>query len=93
MSNQATAKIDSNDKPTLLAYNPTTSAPEAIRCDAVLDYLEIYVSGTASGTYTAINRAFIDGNDNATLLGWNETTGQVEALRCDSSGNLLVTIV
>lgn len=93
MANQATGKIDQNDKSTLTAYNNTTSAPEAMRCDAVLNYLEIYVAGTASGTYTAINRAKIDANENSTLLGYNETTGLVEALRCDSNGNLIVTLV
>lgn len=93
MSNQATALIDQNDKPTMLAYNETTYAPEDVRCDAVLDYLEIYNVGAGSGTYTAINNAKIDGNYNATLLGWNDTTGQIEALRCDSQGNLLVKFV
>lgn len=93
MANQATAKIDQNDKPTLLGYNETTSAPEAARVDAVLDYLELYVVGASSGTYTVLDRAKIDENDNATLLGYNETTGLVEALRCDDDGNLLVTFV
>lgn len=93
MANQATAKIDQNDKPTMLAYNTTTSTTEAIRVDAIFGALEVYNSGAASGTYTAINHAKIDGNDNATLLGWNDTTGQIEALRCDSNGNLLVKFV
>lgn len=93
MPNQPTAKIDNNDKPTLLAYNEITSAPEALRCDPIFDAIEIYNVGSGSGIYTAINRAFIDGNDNPTLLGWNETTGQIEALRSDEFGNLLVTFV
>lgn len=90
MSNLATAKIDQNDRPTLLAYNETTLAPEAIRVDAVFDYLEIYGAGTSGMNPTSITNAKIDGNDNATLLGWNDTTGQIEALRCDSNGYLLV---
>jgi YD repeat-containing protein len=90
MSNQSTAKIDANDKPTLLAYNETTGITEAMNCDAVLDYLEVFGASVGSGTYTPLNNAKIDGNDNATLLGWNDTTGQVEALRCDDNGNLLV---
>lgn len=93
MSNQATAKIDANDRPTLLAYNETTSASEAVKVDAVLGYLEIYNMGAGSGVYTALNRAKIDANEHPTLLGYNETTGLVEALRCDSSGNLLVKFV
>ena len=91
--NQNTAKIDQNDKGTLLAYNETTGAPEAVRVDAVLGALEIYTAGSSSGTYTGVYRAKIDGNDNATLLGWNDTTGMIEALRCDDNGNLLVIVV
>lgn len=93
MPNQSTAKIDTNNKPTMLAWNDTTSAPEAIRVDPIFDYLEVDVVGTNSGVYTAINRAFIDGNNNATLLGWNDTTGKLEALRCDSNGALLVKFI
>lgn len=93
MPNQPTAKIDSNDKPTLLAWNETTSAPEAMRCDAIFNYLEIFFAASSVGTYTPINRSFIDGSSNCTLLGWNDTTGMVQALRCDDSGNLLVKIV
>lgn len=93
MSNLTTAKLDSNDRPTLLAYNETTSAPEAIRCDPIFNYLEIYTTGIASGTYTAINRAKIDSNDRPTLLAYNDTTGLMEAIRCDDNGNLLVTLV
>ena len=93
MSNLAVAQIDENDRPTMLAYNETTSAPEAIRCDAVFDYLEVYIAGNASGTYTAMNRAKIDANKNPTLLGYNETTGLVQALRCDDNGNLLVKLI
>lgn len=93
MSNQSTAKIDQNDRPTLLAYNDTTSAPEALRVDAVLGSLEIYHSGSGSGTYTTLDHAKIDANHNATLLGYNDTTGQIEALRYDSNGGLLVKFV
>lgn len=93
MANLSTAKIDANDKPTLLAYNATTLNPEAAKVDAVFNYLEIFNAGVGTGTYTALNRAKIDANDNATLLAYNDTTGQMEALRCDSNGNLLVIIV
>lgn len=93
MANLAVAQIDQNDRPTMLAYNETTSAPEAIKCDAVFNYLEVYLASTASGTYTAIDRAKIDANENPTILGYNETTGLVQALRCDDNGNLLVTLV
>ncbi len=93
MSNLRTAKIDENDKPTLLAYNETTSATEGIRCDAIFNYLEVFAATAGGGTYTAINNAKIDGNDNATLIGWNDTTGQIEALRCDDNGYLLVIAV
>lgn len=90
MSNQSTALIDENDKPTLLAYNETTSAPEAMRVDAVFDALEIYGTGTSSANPSAINRALIDENDNPTLLAYNETTGLVESVRCTDEGYLLV---
>jgi len=93
MSNQATAKIDQNDKPTLTAYNETTSAPEAVCCDAVFDYLQIYIMGNASGTYTALDHAKIDANHNPTMLAYNETTSLVEALRCDDNGYLLVKFI
>lgn len=93
MANQNTARIDENDRPTLLAYNETTSAPEDIRVDAVLGYMEIFNSGAGSGTFTATDHARIDGNDNPTLLAWNDTTSQIEAVRCDDNGNLLVKMV
>ena len=92
MSNKATAKIDQNDTKSWLAYNETTSAPEAVRCDSVLDYTEIYVIGNASGTYTAINNAKIDQNHAKTKLLYNDTTGQIECARCDTDGNLLVQL-
>lgn len=93
MANQTTAKIDSNDAKTLLAYNETTSATEAVRCNASTDYLELYVVGSASGTYTTKNNASIDGDHAKTKLLYNETTGLTECARCDTDGNLLIKIV
>jgi hypothetical protein len=87
------AHIDSNDVKTRLAYNATTSLVEPIRCDAVLDYLEIFNMGTTSGTFTAIPNAKIDQNEVKTLLAYNETTGLVECCRCDDNGNLIVKFV
>jgi hypothetical protein len=85
--------IDSNDKPTWLAYNETTGLVEAVRVDPTLGYLEVFVVAPDSNTPTAINRAFIDANDNQTLTGYNETTGLIEALRCGSGGELLIISV
>lgn len=82
--------IDSNDKPTLLAYNETTGLTEPVRVDPVLGYVEVFGVAADANVPTAINRAFIDQNDNSTLLGYNETTGLVEALRCGINGELLV---
>lgn len=82
--------IDSNDKPTLLAYNDTTGLVEPIRVDSTFGYLEVFGVAADSNTPTTINRAFIDANDNATLTAYNETTGQIEALRCGINGELLV---
>ncbi len=87
------AHIDQNDVKTRLAYNGTTTLVEPIRCDAVLDYLEIYNAGVGSGTFTAIPNSKIDQNDVKTLLAYNETTGLVECCRCDANGNLLVKFV
>lgn len=85
--------IDSNDKPTLLAYNETTRLVEPVRVDAVLGALEIYGVIPDTNTPTSINRAFIDANDNPTLTGYNETSGLIEALRCGTAGELLITSV
>lgn len=92
MANEV-ARIDQNDRPTMLAYDESTSTIEKVRCDAVFDYLEIYIAGSNSDTFTTVGSAKIDENDNCTLLGYNETTGLVEALRGDSDGSLLVTFV
>lgn len=86
------AKIDENDKPTLLAYNETTGSVESMRVDAIFGALEMYAINIATSVPSSLKNAKIDGNDNPTLLGWNETTGQIEALRCDDSGNLLITL-
>lgn len=89
----AQARIDENDKPTLLAYNETTGTPEPVRVDSVLGALLIFGVATDSNTPTTINRAFIDENDNPTLLFYNETSGLPEAGRCGVNGELLITSV
>lgn len=84
------ARIDQNDKATLLAYNETTGLVEPIRVDPVLGYVEVFAVPYVSGTYTTVDRAKIDQNDRPTLSAYNETTGQVESLRCGSNGELII---
>ncbi len=88
-----TAKIDQNDKPTLIAYNETTGLTEPVRVDPVFGAIEIFGVAADSNTPTTLNTAKIDGNDNWTLLGYNETTGLPEAVRCGTDGSILIYAV
>lgn len=82
--------IDSNDKPTWLAYNETTGQVESVRVDPVLGYLEVFGVVADANVPTAISTAAIDANANSTLTAYNETSGLIEALRCGTNGELLI---
>ena len=86
------AQIDSNDKPTWLAYNETTGLVEPVYVDPVTNVLYVFGVAPGSETPTEIDRARIDANDKPTEIAYNETTGGVEALRCDINGVLLVVV-
>jgi len=86
------AQIDSNNHPTLLAYNETTGLVETLTVDPVTGYLNIYITANTTGTPSTLNTMQIDANDNPTSGAYNETTGLVEALRCSDDGSLIVTL-
>lgn len=86
------AQIDSNDKPSWLAYNETTGLVETVYCDPITNALYVYRVEADGNTPTTLNTAKIDANDYPTQLGYNETTGLTEALRCTDGGALLITI-
>lgn len=88
MSN--TAKIDANDKPTILLYNQTTGLVETAYTDPITGAVLIYIVATDANTPTTLNTAKIDANDRATFLGFNQTSGLTEALRCGTDGSLLI---
>jgi len=88
-----TARIDENDKPTLLAYNETTGLVEPVRVDPITGELMVFAVADDGGTYTDLENAKIDENENSTMLGYNETTSLIEAVRCGTDGSLLVISV
>lgn len=87
------AQIDSNDKPTWLAYNETTGLVETVYCDPINNALYVFGVAADANTPTTLNVAKIDANDKPTELGYNESSGLPEALRCGSAGELLIKIV
>lgn len=87
------AQIDSNDKPTWLAYNETTGGVESVYCDPITNALYIFGVASDANTPTALNRARIDANDYPTQLAYNDTTSLPEAMRCGTDGSLLAIIV
>ena len=87
------AKIDSNDKPTWLAYNETTGFVEPVRVDPITGAVLVFGVAPDANIPTTLNVARTDANDYPTQLGYNEVSGLVEALRCGDGGELLVKLV
>lgn len=85
------AKIDQNDKPTILAYNETTGAVETVYCDPITNVLYAFGVVPDGNTPTTLNHAKIDSNDRPTATAYNATSGSLEALRCSANGELLIT--
>ena len=84
------ARIDDNDKPTLLAVNDTTGLPERVRVDPILNMVEVFLVADDGLIPSGIVNARIDQNDKDTMLAFNETTGLTECLRTDVNGVLKV---
>lgn len=87
------AQIDSNNRPTWLAYNETTGLVETVYCDPITNALYVYGVAPSGNAPITLNVAQIDANDKPTALGYNATSGLTEALRCTDGGALLITIV
>jgi hypothetical protein len=86
------ARIDENDKPTILAVNDTTGEIERVEVDTATGGLNIFITAAAATSPASINVAQIDANDNPTGLGYEEDTELIEALRCTEDGQLIVTV-